>query len=58
MNGFMNKVFKGFRGKKSQNTAVSSKILNEMPENVLYGEDSGAIPLEDLENQLENDKKQ
>lgn len=58
MNGFINKVFKGFHRKKSKNTATNTRILNQMPENVLYGEDTGAIPPDDLENQLENEKKQ
>ncbi|WZL73857.1 hypothetical protein QBE52_03725 [Clostridiaceae bacterium 35-E11] len=54
MNGFMNKLF----GRKNNKKAASnSKILSEMPENVLYGEDTGAIPPDDMKNQLENEIK-
>lgn len=55
MNLFMNKLF-GRKNKKK--TAANNRILSEMPENVLYGEDTGAIPPEDGKNQLENEIKQ
>ncbi|MEW9123253.1 MAG: hypothetical protein AB2421_11145 [Thermotaleaceae bacterium] len=61
MNQFMNKLINGMSinkhsGKKRWgDTASRSAILKDMPENVLYGEDAGAIPPEELTNQLDND---
>ncbi|MFZ5966912.1 MAG: hypothetical protein ACOYVK_07030 [Bacillota bacterium] len=62
MNNFMNRLFNGMnvrglgkRGKR--NTASKSAILNNMPENVLYGEDAGAIPPDEFTNQLEDEFK-
>lgn len=39
--------------KAKKRTAASKGHLNNMPEHVLYGEDSGAIDQEDQENRLE-----
>lgn len=63
MNQFMNKLLGGLNMNKGtgkhrlNNTAARSAILEDMPENVLYGEDSGAIPPDEFTNQLDDDIK-
>ncbi|AOT69924.1 hypothetical protein [Geosporobacter ferrireducens] len=63
MNQFMNKLLNGLNMNKGtgkhrwDDTAKRSAILKDMPENVLYGEDSGAIPPDEFTNQLDNDIK-
>lgn len=57
MTNFMSKLFNGMRikGTAKHPTAANSPILKDMPENVLYGEDTGAVPYDELANQLEDD---
>lgn len=61
MNNFVNKLLGGLHLGKSKHrwddTAARSVVLRDMPENVLYGEDPGAIPPDEFTNQLEDDIK-
>lgn len=62
MNNFVNKLFNGLKGNniskyQHRKTASHSAILHDMPENVLYGEDAGAIPPDEFRNQLEDEIK-
>jgi hypothetical protein len=62
MNNFMNKIFNGLHMNdttKDRHKPTASHnaagIIQDMPENVLFGEDSGAIPPEEFKNQLEDE---
>ena len=54
---FMDKIFKVANKKNGKKSTATQGILGEMPENVLYGEDSGAVPPTDLKNQLDDEIK-
>lgn len=61
MNDFVNKLLGGLhlgmRKRRWDEKAAPSVVLRDMPENVLYGEDPGAIPPDEFTNQLEDDMK-
>lgn len=62
MNNFMSKIFNGLHMNemaKLKNKPMASQnaagIIQDMPENVLFGEDSGAIPPDEFKNQLDDE---
>ncbi len=66
MNNFMNKILNGLHMNDTTKNTTKDRhkptanhnaagIIQDMPENVLFGEDSGAIPPDEFKNQLEDD---
>ncbi|TCO75243.1 hypothetical protein [Marinisporobacter balticus] len=57
MNEFINRIFRNLTRKESKKRESNVGLISKMPENVLYGEDPGIVPSDDLKNQLDNDIK-